>query len=552
MDTYRLLLALSLGKSQLLLSGPLAEAGNHHATVRVRGPLDRLTVSVAGVDAVLGIDPGAAWTEIPLHTPLLVEHAQYDIHLRGAAPQWLTTIPRSDTAKLRYRSDDLSYYRLNYGSSVGDVSWIWQTPEGEVSIGLEVFPTKLDYREDFEAIKDDMRRISRLLVTDITGVTGIGFTPIDRPQEAQVEWLEHVRRESQSLRNAMTMLLPRIREQVRQVELTVPGDRIRGRKLTSRRDSALLALDISPAGVTVRAAELTAATPLNGHLRWEVDRFISTAQAVVATDWFAAEKYPFREAIEQTLSAALEWRKKLILIPAVPRLPNLQTRLRDPLYARAFTSLRRLRLGLQDERSPELLGLKNLLLLYEYWIFLQLVELLRDRFTTISSASPSLIRELSGQIYLTKGIESRITLRDAAGHDINCYYNRAYGGLPTTGQRPDITIEFPPSHDLLLIDAKYRIGRTARYLDKYGMPGPEEEDINVLHRYRDAIVRPDHPRQRPVVGGLIAFPGSQHESYREHHFFKSWKTARIGGIPMLPGHIELMDEALWDHFLNEE
>src|SRR4029077_6033814 len=112
-----------------------------------------------------------------------------------------------------------------------------------------------------------------------------------------------------------------------------------------------------------------------------------------------------------------------------------------------------------------------------------------------------------------------------------CFYNRSFNDLPTTNQRPDIVIEFAESGQMLIIDAKYRLGRSPECLAKYGAVGAEEEDINTLHRYRDAIVDPRAAGRRPVVAGVIAFPGTQAEAFRDHHFFRCWKPARLAGVP---------------------
>jgi predicted component of viral defense system (DUF524 family) len=235
------------------------------------------------------------------------------------------------------------------------------------------------------------------------------------------------------------------------------------------------------------------------------------------------------------------------VIPPAPYLPHLQTRLRDPLYGRAFTSLRRLRMALYEGAGPELLGLKDLWLIYEYWVYLRVVEQLKTIFPKVVAASSSLVREMGGQLYLVKGIESMIELRDGAGRGVVCYYNRLFSNLPTTNQIPDITIANLQSGDVLIIDAKYKLARSPRYLTRYGMPGPDEEDINVLHRYRDAIVDGD-PTRRIVQSGLIAFPGSDLDEYKMHHFYRSWETAQIGGVPMLPGGLSLFSGILDESF----
>jgi hypothetical protein len=286
---------------------------------------------------------------------------------------------------------------------------------------------------------------------------------------------------------------------------------------------------------------LTDSTPLNGHLRWEVDRLLLVGTDVRDAEWLAALGTDLRDVVWATLDEAKTWRRQLSHIRPVPNLPHLQTRLRDPHYARAFTSLRRLRLGFEETQAPELLGLRDLAVLYEYWVYLQVVERLRVQYPKLIAYSPSMVREMGGQLTLIKGLESRIVISDVHGRTAACYYNRAFSGLPTTNQRPDIVIEFPEV-GMLIVDAKYRLGRSPQYIDQYGMPGPDVDDINVLHRYRDAI-RTDEGR--PMTrAGLIAFPGPDEVAYRDHHFFQSWPKALIAGVPLLPGRTALLDELL--------
>jgi hypothetical protein len=535
------LLELSLDQSRLLVFGAEPQIGDHLTELRIDGNAAGLKIAVLGSPT----EPGERI--VRLSRPLLTENSQYEIYLRGPNPRSLETAPGIEIAKLEYSADDFAHYQLKFASEVGDIVWTWRTPAGATVIRLEVFPTKLDYREDFTNIKRDVRRVSEVLIADIGGATGAGFAPADDIQEAEMEWLEQVRREATKLSLSMTQLIPRLRSQVREMELVVPSDRLRGRHPVMRRDAELVALRLAPKTLPVWNPTVSEITKLNGHLRWEVDRLLSAGGRVVDSDLFQAAPQRIQAVLWATLKEAHAWSERLKNIPAVPYLPHLQTRLRDPLYGRAFTSLRRLRLALHERESPELLGLKDIWLLYEYWVYLRVIEQLRFRFPVLVKASPSLVREIGGQLYLVKGIESRITLQDTAGKRVACSYNRLFANLPTTNQIPDITVEVLDSGDILVIDAKYRLGRSPEYLKRHGMPGPEDDDINVLHRYRDAIVGGEPPR-RLVVAGLVAFPGSDPETFRLHRFHKSWKAVRVGGVPMLPGKTELLAEALIDQF----
>ena len=74
-----------------------------------------------------------------------------------------------------------------------------------------------------------------------------------------------------------------------------------------------------------------------------------------------------------------------------------------------------------------------------------------------------------------------------------------------------------------IFDAKYRIdfAETSHYKRKYGTPGPMEEDINTMHRYRDALVveqeglLSEQPTERTYYSR-----GTKRKHTRNIHFIK--------------------------------
>ena len=75
------------------------------------------------------------------------------------------------------------------------------------------------------------------------------------------------------------------------------------------------------------------------------------------------------------------------------------------------------------------------------------------------------------------------------------------------------------------------------------------EDINTMHRYRDAIVIPHPIRQgefqRGIVrGAVVLFPFGDEDGYRRHRFHKSVDEVQIGGLPFLPGAVTLAESHL--------
>jgi hypothetical protein len=97
-----------------------------------------------------------------------------------------------------------------------------------------------------------------------------------------------------------------------------------------------------------------------------------------------------------------------------------------------------------------------------------------------------------------------------------------------------------------VFDAKYRIDFAVEgsyYKNRYKNPGPLEEDINTMHRYRDAIVaRQKGPYERTAFGAYVLFPWGLEHMYTEHHFYKSIEEVNIGGLPFLPSATDLVEQ----------
>ena len=82
-------------------------------------------------------------------------------------------------------------------------------------------------------------------------------------------------------------------------------------------------------------------------------------------------------------------------------------------------------------------------------------------------------------------------------------------------------------------------------------PGPMEEDINTMHRYRDAlVVEQEGPFERTAYGAYVLFPWNQEEAYENHPFYKSIEKVNIGGFPFLPNATRLVEQFL-DHLIEK-
>lgn len=193
--------------------------------------------------------------------------------------------------------------------------------------------------------------------------------------------------------------------------------------------------------------------------------------------------------------------------------------------------------------------------LYEYWCFIKLFGLLKKEYQLIS---PDIIRIDNRGITITlvKGTRSTVRfINPRTGEVIKLIYNPGENKTQTVNQKPDNVLELEKRGTKVIykyvFDAKYRLEmnpESSFYPDT--KPGPKVDDINTMHRYRDSIVYENTQSkftfEKTMFGAYILFPldGEQEEQYKNHRFYKSIDTVNIGGLPFLPGATRLVRKLL--------
>lgn len=193
--------------------------------------------------------------------------------------------------------------------------------------------------------------------------------------------------------------------------------------------------------------------------------------------------------------------------------------------------------------------------LYEYWCFIKLYDILRSRYEL---KSPDIIKvDRKGvTVDIAKGRQnSRVVfLNGKTGEQIFLTYNPTETHSPTGPQKPDNVLELAKGKNnkyKYVFDAKYRIEMNpdgVYYPDT--KPGPKMDDINTMHRYRDSIVY-ENPNSRftfekTMFGAYILFPYTDESEYENHRFYKSIEKVNIGGLPFLPSATNLVTKLLDD------
>ncbi|MDG0872131.1 restriction endonuclease-like protein [Paenibacillus thiaminolyticus] len=227
-----------------------------------------------------------------------------------------------------------------------------------------------------------------------------------------------------------------------------------------------------------------------------------------------------------------------------------------PGYREVYRYYLMLMKGLSIQTDLFRLSVKDLAQLYEYWCFLKIHHLLSEKYELIQQ---DIIKVNRGGLFVTLDRSRKATVKyrnPRNGEEFTLYYNALPAGevSKTLSQRPDTVLTLKKNESATeykyIFDAKYRLNPAYEgtpYWSRHKQPGPEEEDINTMHRYRDAIVYEDPATktyERTMFGAYVLFPYANEEKFQHHRFYKSIELINIGALPFLPNATKLMEKFL--------
>lgn len=514
--------------------------------------------------------------------PVLFEASTYDLYLRwprtlgeitiiADVPEMLVEIHRID--------DDgpnlVVHYRLEIGNEVGVVGiQLISRSVPRLHLGsrcrleVEVFPRKVDYKTDYREMLNEVGRIAPALVFEASGRTHLSAGLGQAILQTTPEWYEILRAIVVDLCAAIDRIGrdPQRRLQTKKYwveadrarrtsaidlerSLRVPGNAIRWP------DSAMRGLwpskvwdrisvnEFDAEGnriihsllrrIASRLAHLEAELRLAGSVWQETQGGRATAKR------WSDEIAFIRPQIQKRLS--YDWISQAGEHQSGQPSPSIQA---HPLYAKVFELGRALFRGLNaDTTHVTDAATRSVSSLYEYWCFLAIVDLFR-RHAALEQCSAIQLGFQTSRLFLRRGREAAVVFRHrGTGKRLNVSYNRRFD-TPTVAQRPDAAVHVESDKAIHVFDAKYRIQFDNDYINLFGGIGPRVDDINTMHRYRDAIVRStgSDSYDRIVQTACVLFPWHSQESYRTHAFARSLETVGVGGLPFLPSSTNLVAE----------
>lgn len=442
-----------------------------------------------------------------------------------------------------------------------------------LKVRLEVFPVKMDYKGDYHAILQDVNHQIHNLTFDFLRktyqLTGLKETK----QQSLTEYFTILRYLFDQILKAVQRIEGSPHTKMHQDQRIVPAER--AKKINTRtvqylsKHPQLLSIDSANGIVHVKGERYTPTNVLdtrrivnydtqeNRFVRWVFLRIEGKLKDL----WKLLKDQKRLEdpVLAQTMNRMqTEVRRVLqydfLQVGTMKHMSVTLVMQMAPGYREVYKYYLMLLKGLAIQDDLFQLSLKDLATLYEYWCFLKIHQLLSSKYELIRQDIIKL--DYSGIfVKLKKSAASTVTYRNPKNGEIfKLYYNQTLRG-PTLTQKPDNVLTLrkmeTSTEYKYVFDAKYRLNpaepSTPYFVTYDGIPGPEEGDINTMHRYRDAIVHAEKDSEqfeRMMFGAYVLFPYPDEEKFREHRFYKSIKAVNVGAFPFLPGSTKLLEEFL--------
>jgi predicted component of viral defense system (DUF524 family) len=467
----------------------------------------------------------------------------------------------------------------NLGNAVGRTRFDIRDARGKsvFSMGAEVFPQKLDYKDDFPAMVEEITEVIYSLAFDLFKKTYASTKPRTTYHQSLSEWLNLYRVLADSFQQSIDTILRAPKYELKAETKLKPVDRIkrtnhkaviRAVKNPSRyaRGGGIqLAPGFSVSHLEEQHKRVSYDTEENRFVVWAIrdvikklDQLVSGLQKQKGADNArVAEESALLKAYQQKLRFRM-LDSTFASVGSFNHQRNFSTTLTmAPGYKEFYHRYLLLRKGLTlADNELFQMDYKDVATLYEYWCFLKTVKILRDSPKYDLTGSDIVkIEHQKFAVNLKKGNPSAVHLKQrSTGDVISLYYNREFSKqhyTHTFTQIPDNFIEFSRSGYgsgkdkktfKVVLDAKYRFDRgSIDYPESKNPFGPPLDTIAQLHRYRDAILWEQDTEESVKVankslGGVILFPyPNDEQEFKTHPFYESIDRVNIGAIPLQPG-----------------
>lgn len=509
--------------------------------------------------------------------PCLFEETNYKLYARCTSGHRLD-IEHSDPVIISDLDYDdqhsTAFGYINFGSQVGYSNFtVLVDGKPEFSFKVEVFPSKLDYASDYEEILASVQDIMTGLAMEYLRSTYQTGTTLTVSQSTGLEWFILLRSLIDELEKALNFIARKPIRGLKRKQIPVRAEKIKhinGRVLAAvRRGAGRGGFTLTKNNLAIREyiyedRPLSTLDTEEHRWLWRQLYLIQQRLNKLRLEERQLKDTPRRQkALHELGNMSKRILRLQCLEPLAaaaggdipPGFASLQL-LKSPGYREAYQYCLALSLGLRIEGGPLHLSVKDLNLLYEYWCYLALLRIIsKETGQQIPVKELFAVQQNGLRVLLNRGREQRISFATDGEGRITATYNPSFRGeAMLIPQRPDMVItlekkDWPTMH--LVLDAKYRLDASPEYITRYKSPGPPEDTLNSMHRYRDAILESQRRsdgstvQRRTVVEAAAVFPGGVTEvPFYESRLWKALNQIGVGALPFLPANKEYVREWL--------
>ena len=508
--------------------------------------------------------------------PIFYEQQQYEIVIEAVDGHkvsfWNDNLNVRNKVTRASRNHEILSGVINFGNEIGFSDLVVQIDGvNYLRLVIEVFPTKIDYQNDYKQIVEDVTKEVYNVVFDFLKKTYWGYQQSDKANSSPVEFFAVINKIYQDFIKAADIIMSQPHHVLETTHQVLPSHKV---KKTDGRTIRWIEKHPDQAKRVNGNIRIERAFALRKQVSYDTKENRLTKYILLSTtrklETFKKNYIKLQRKEDQAVIAKING-----MVKEINRRCNT-TFLADveakeassgmslvfsmaPGYRDLYKYYLMLLRGLSITGDVFNISVKDLALLYEYWCFIKLNSMMKDQYELISQD----IVKVQGNglfVSLVKGSSSKVKYRNPEnGELITLSYNPKSGQVPTVAQKPDnvLSLEKKTVNQAgkkvkyeYIFDAKYRVNPALEGSDYYNTishtPGPEIDDINTMHRYRDAIVYHNgaDPYERIMFGAYVLFPYANREEYRMHKFFESIEKVNIGGLPFLPSETSMVQDML--------
>ncbi|WP_338786294.1 restriction endonuclease-like protein [Metabacillus sp. FJAT-53654] len=462
---------------------------------------------------------------------------------------------------------------LQFQNEVGSSTFeIRKDKEKFLEVTIEIFPTKLDYKEDYKRLLDEVNDEIYNLAFHFIKKTYLTAKINVEGKPSRSEFFRLLNHHFGQLMKSIKQIERQPHHKLITTHIKTRGDQLgridqTGRKYLNKRPNLFVEVkngielhnrSVMPISGLKIKKELTYNTLENQFIKWIMLRLKDRIQDL--HDKIQALNHRFEreqnDDLIESISTMIKDLDQQLKNPFWRLIGKLDRSVMSlviqmaPGYRDVFQTYLILSKGLSLQGNLYQMSVKDVATMYEYWTFIKLGQILGKKYDMISQDIIKVNREGLFVNLDTNSTAKRVYRHPITKEQITLTYQKTERKLPTISQKPDTTLSIEKKGKDFdynyIFDAKYRIEFAVEgsyYQRHYQKPGPMEEDINTMHRYRDSlVVELDGPFERTAFGAYVLFPWKNEEEYEDHHFYKSINKVNIGGLPFLPNATRIVEQ----------